>query len=142
MHRTPTDRRRLLHRLRQHRRPGPQTPTPGLDPLPLGHPTQPPTLTYWRTLLFDATEKVPLEAPRFKGWYRYTCGERTCRGHRQGVLDWEFVAYQRRLQNLSDERTVQLLRERFFGMVCDPRKDTCFYAVSYTHLTLPTNREV
>ena len=43
------------------------------------------------------------------------------------MLDWEFVAYQRRLQNLSDERTVQLLRERFFGMVCDPRKDTCFY---------------
>jgi len=77
--------------------------------------------------LLDATEKVPLEAPRFKGWYLYKCGEPTCRGHRQGVLDWEFVAYQRRLQNLSDERTVQKLRERFLGMVCDPRKDTCFY---------------
>lgn len=77
--------------------------------------------------LFDATEKVPLEAPRFKGWYRYTCGEQTCRGHRQGVLDWEFVAYQRRLRNLTDECTVQRLRERFFGMVCDARKDTCFY---------------
>ena len=47
MHRTPADRRRLLHRLRQHRRPGLQTPTPGLDPLPLGDPTQPTALTCW-----------------------------------------------------------------------------------------------
>ena len=51
MHRTSTDRRRFLHRLCQHRRPGPQAPTSRLEPLPLGHPTQPPALTYWRTLL-------------------------------------------------------------------------------------------
>src|SRR5450759_3213662 len=63
MHRTPTDRRRLLHRLGQHHRPGPQTPTPGLDPIPLGHPTPPPTLTYWRTLLADPC----LPEPRLPG---------------------------------------------------------------------------
>src|ERR1017187_1389964 len=51
MHRSPTDRGRLLHRLGQHHRPGPQTSTPRLEPLPLGHPTPPPALTYWRTLL-------------------------------------------------------------------------------------------
>ena len=53
LHRTPPDRRRLLHRPRQHRHPPPQTATTRLDPLPLGHPTTPPTMTYWRTLLFS-----------------------------------------------------------------------------------------
>src|SRR5450631_1104763 len=42
----------------QHRRAGPQTPTPSLDPLPLGHPTPPPALTYWRTLLITIQEGV------------------------------------------------------------------------------------
>ena len=51
LHRTPPDRRRLLHRPRQHRHPRPQTAPTRLDPLPMGHQTTTPTMTYWRTLL-------------------------------------------------------------------------------------------
>ncbi|MFI7679401.1 hypothetical protein [Actinophytocola sp. NPDC049390] len=42
-------------------------------------------------------DRTPLEAPRFKGWYRYRCHEPNCNTHRQGILDWEFVALQRKL---------------------------------------------
>lgn len=78
--------------------------------------------------LFDASEKTPLEAPRFKAWYLYRCGDPGCQGrHRQGVLDWELVAYQRRLRRVSDANLRRAIHERFFGMICDARKDTCFF---------------
>ncbi|MFC7545202.1 hypothetical protein [Plantactinospora sp. GCM10030261] len=47
--------------------------------------------------LFASHDRTPLEAPRFRCAYRYRCCDPTCRGHRQGVLDWELVALQRRL---------------------------------------------
>ena len=36
----------------------------------------------------------------------------------------------------------QLSRPRFFEIEMDNQQDNTSYAVSYTHLTLPTNREV
>jgi hypothetical protein len=78
--------------------------------------------------LFDTAEKTPLDAPRFKAWYLYRCEDPACPGrHRQGILDWELVAYQRRLGRASDAILRRAIHERFFGFVCDPRKDTCFY---------------
>lgn len=77
--------------------------------------------------LFDDREKSPLEPPRFKGWYQYRCGDRHCRGHEQGLLDWEFVAFQRHLGRMSDELATQAIQEKFMGMVCAPSKDTCFF---------------
>ncbi|MFC7597563.1 hypothetical protein ACFQU3_19775 [Terrabacter sp. GCM10028922] len=78
--------------------------------------------------LFDAAEKTPLEAPRFKAWYLYRCSDPACQGrHRQGVLDWELVAYQRRLGRASDAKLRRAIHGQFFGMICDGRKDTCFY---------------
>ena len=37
--------------------------------------------------LGDERDRTPLQAPRFRAFYRYRCGEQRCRGHRQGVLD-------------------------------------------------------
>src|SRR5262249_35268591 len=49
--------------------------------------------------LFGNEDRIPLQAPRFTGAYRYVCAAPDCRGHRQGVLDWEFVGLQRRLRD-------------------------------------------
>lgn len=68
-----------------------------------------------------------LEAPRFRGWYRYECRSLNCRGHRQGILDWEFVALQRNLSSLNDEDAISEIRERFFEQICAPDRDTIFY---------------
>lgn len=77
--------------------------------------------------LFDDREKAPLEPPRFKGWYQYRCGDGRCRGHEQGLLDWEFVAFQRRLGRMNDAEAMRAIQEKFIGMVCAPGKDTCFF---------------
>ena len=46
--------------------------------------------------MLNNQDRTPLEAPRFKASYRYRCYEPGCRGHDQGLLDWEFVALQHR----------------------------------------------
>jgi hypothetical protein len=68
-----------------------------------------------------------LEAPRFKGWYRYRCHERGCSEHRQGIYDWEWVALQRNLRHQDDERVQAELRKRFLYEICAPDRDTVFF---------------
>jgi hypothetical protein len=70
-------------------------------------------------------ERTPLEAPRFKGWYRYRCHSPSCNGHRQGILDWEFVALQRRLRG-SPGAMASELRDKFLGL-WRPDRDVAFY---------------
>lgn len=77
--------------------------------------------------LFSDEDRTPLEAPRVRGTYHYRCHDRQCRGHNQGLLDWEFVALQRRLRNQSDAELQQALRERFLGMMCAPSRNVAFY---------------
>lgn len=76
--------------------------------------------------LFGDTDRTPLEAPRLRGAYRYRCHDRHCRGHEQGVLDWEFVALQRRLSHLSDADLAEELKQKFLTIMCDQR-DTALY---------------
>lgn len=71
-------------------------------------------------------DRTPLEAPRYKGWYRYRCYQDGCKIHRQGILDWEFVAYQRRLSG-DDARRRRALREKFLDEICAPAKNVAFY---------------
>lgn len=73
-------------------------------------------------------EKTPLEAPRFKGWYRYRCTAQGCaKPHRQQILDWEFLALQRNLRQLDDESLQAALRQRFLNEICAPDRSTAFY---------------
>lgn len=72
-------------------------------------------------------DRSVLEAPAFKGWYVYRCGNHRCPGHRQGILDWEFVALQRRLKGSSDMAIRRRLRERFLDKICGPDRDVAFY---------------
>jgi hypothetical protein len=71
--------------------------------------------------------KTPLEAPRFKGWYRYFCQARRCREHRQGIYDWEWVSLQRRLAALGDAEMRKALRKKFLGEICAPSRDLVFF---------------
>jgi hypothetical protein len=77
--------------------------------------------------MLGGQDRTPLEAPRFKASYRYRCHEPTCGGHDQGLLDWEFVALQRRLAHLSDEDLRQQLQDKFLTMMCDPKRNLAFY---------------
>jgi hypothetical protein len=77
--------------------------------------------------LFDQRPRTALEAPRFKGWYRYLCQSRGCKGHRQGIYDWEWVALQRHLTSKDDDHAKTELRRKFLDMICGPDKDTIFY---------------
>jgi hypothetical protein len=70
-------------------------------------------------------DRTPLEAPRFKGWYRYRCHDRRCNTHRQGILDWEFVALQRKLPGGSNEMA-EALRQKFLD-ICGPDRNVAFY---------------
>lgn len=77
--------------------------------------------------LFGSGPRTPLEAPRFKGWYEYLCQSAACKGHKQGIYDWEWVALQRNLRDHSDAEAKEQLRHKFFEQMCGPDRDTIFY---------------
>lgn len=77
--------------------------------------------------MLPGDDRSPLEAPRFKGFYQWKCLDVGCRGHRQQILDWEFVAFQRHLWHASDERLRAALRERFLEDICLSGSDLAFY---------------
>lgn len=77
--------------------------------------------------LLDSRDRTPLEAPRFRGAYRYRCHDRQCGGHQQGMIDWEFVAFQRKLGDLSDEEACRTIEAQFVGRLCAPNRDVAFY---------------
>lgn len=75
----------------------------------------------------DSHDKTPLEAPRFRGYYKWRCGEPDCPTHEQSVIDWEFVALQRSLWDRSEAEAGAALRKRFFVEICSPENDVAFY---------------
>lgn len=77
--------------------------------------------------LFGTEDRTALQAPRFNGMYHYLCAETECRGHRQGIIDWEFVALQRKLRDHDDRTAVGLLRRKFLDDMCAPNRDLAFY---------------
>lgn len=77
--------------------------------------------------LFGGQDRTPLQAPRFRGTYHYRCYDSRCPGHEQGLLDWEFVGFQRRQAALSDAELRRALQDKFLTMMCSPNRDTAFY---------------
>ena len=77
--------------------------------------------------LFSERDRTPLEAPRFQGWYRYKCSDSHCGGHRQGVLDWEFVALQRKLITEDERTATEQIRARFLTMMTASKRSPAFY---------------
>lgn len=77
--------------------------------------------------LFSSQDRTALEPPRFRAYYRYHCHGPHCSGHRQGVLDWELVAFQRRLARVSDDELRQAISTKFLEELCAPSRDVTFY---------------
>ncbi|MDG4792178.1 hypothetical protein O7626_40970, partial [Micromonospora sp. WMMD1102] len=77
--------------------------------------------------LLNDRKRTPLEAPRFKATYRYRCHDSRCRGHQQGVLDWELVTFQRRLRHHTDNDLRRAIIDKFLHELCAPTRDTAFY---------------
>lgn len=67
----------------------------------------------------------PLELPPLEAWYRYECEAQDCKGHRQGVLDWELTALQRNAQK-SGADAVQWARNNFFDRMFAPQRQPWF----------------
>jgi hypothetical protein len=77
--------------------------------------------------LLDSRDRTPLEAPRFRAAYHYHCHEPGCGGHKQGILDWELVALQRRYRNHSDDDLRRIVEEKFLDQLCAPDREVAFY---------------
>lgn len=74
-------------------------------------------------------QRTALQAPRFRGWYRYLCQAPGCPQHRQGIYDWEWVALQRQpgVARLDDGEARGALRKRFLDEICGDGKDLVFF---------------
>jgi hypothetical protein len=77
--------------------------------------------------LFSSHDLTALQPPRFRAYYRYRCHEPGCGGHRQGILDWELVAFQRNLARHGDDDLHQAISDKFLGELCAPGRDVAFY---------------
>lgn len=77
--------------------------------------------------LFDDTDKTPLEAPSFEGRYRWKCFDPQCRTHEQTIIDWEFVALQRRLRGRPTTEIHATLHDKFVTMMFHPSRRPAFY---------------
>lgn len=77
--------------------------------------------------LLEPAKRSPLHAPRFTGAYRYRCADRHCHGHQQTLWDWEFVALQRHLGQLTEAEAEEQLRSKFLTQLCAADRDVAFY---------------
>ncbi|RNI17978.1 hypothetical protein EFY87_18905 [Flexivirga caeni] len=75
----------------------------------------------------EVQDKTPLEAPRFRGFYRWRCADPECGTHEQSIIDWEFVALQQHLHDRSDADAQAAIRTRFFEEMCAPDRQVAFY---------------
>lgn len=75
----------------------------------------------------DSQAKSILEAPALQGWYKYKCFTPSCKGHRQGILDWEFTALQRSLKGRDIENMKFGIREKFLDTMTSPDRGPLFF---------------
>lgn len=93
-------------------------------------------------LLNPDVKLTPLEAPRYEVRYEYLCEETGCKGHKQRILDWELVAFERRLKNASDVAARTSITERFLDMICAPERRTHFFVGNFADATKRKNFSV
>lgn len=77
--------------------------------------------------LFGDERRTPLEAPRFRAHYEWRCQEQNCNGHKQGMLDWEFVRLQRRFAGQDELAVKDAIRRKFLDEICSQSNNVAFY---------------
>lgn len=83
--------------------------------------------------LFDQARTAPssqarvLEAPRYRGMFRYLCEDQSCRSHEGTLLDWEFTALDRTLRVDSDDLAKRKIYDKYMGQVCAAHHQPLFF---------------
>lgn len=82
--------------------------------------------------LFDEAKRrvsKALELPPFRAHLRYRCTDSGCKGHTQGILDWELTELQRRRrrEGVSDEQLKTDITRNFFENATMPDRDPRLY---------------
>lgn len=78
--------------------------------------------------LFSDEDKTPLRAPRLRASYRWRCSDSECGGtHRQRLIDWELVAFERRFPQVGSDVLSGLIRRKFLDEVCAPDRQVSFF---------------
>jgi len=78
--------------------------------------------------LFGAVRSA-LEPAPYTLTYKYRCEDRGCRGHEQGLIDWEAGQAARawKSRGADDAELPDMLRSKFLDEMCGPAKDTYFF---------------
>jgi hypothetical protein len=80
-----------------------------------------------RESLFGEAAPAELKAPRFAAKYHYECESADCRGHEQGILDWELTALQLHLSRDDDTTAMEKIRAKFHDDLCAPSRRPHFF---------------
>lgn len=104
-------------------------------------PKQQTVLDQWANqldLFGSAGARKVIEPPRFSAKYRYRCAALACKGHEQGILDWELTALQRRLASQSDEAVRDAITKNFLDVVGGSGRAPAFFVGNQAD---PTKRQ-
>lgn len=77
--------------------------------------------------LFGEAIPPELKAPRFRAKYEYSCESAQCKGHSQGILDWELTALQLSLWRNDEATTKEKIRAKYMDDFCSPAKRPHFF---------------
>lgn len=94
-----------------------------------------------QTLLGDETP-AELRPPRFRASYEYTCESAACKGHNQGILDWELSALQLNLSKFDDATAMRKIKEKFLDELCGPTVRPHFFVGNIANPTRRRNFSV
>jgi hypothetical protein len=86
-----------------------------------------------RMSLFEdqAAPKPPFEVVPWRFQYRYRCAAPACKGHEQTIVDWEVLAFWRRVRHLADWR--ERVASRFERDLWDGRDSVLFVGNQEQH---------
>lgn len=78
--------------------------------------------------MLDQSAIAPLEPMPFSVKYRYHCESDGCRGHKQGVIDWELGQAGRSwLRGDTKQGAMEKIRKKWGEQMCGPGRDTHFF---------------
>jgi len=96
-----------------------------------------PTERHWKQTWLTAMNQLnlfgpnrkPLDKIPYKFSYHFQCEESGCRDHNMMIEDWEVCELYRKMRDEhGDERhACEKVKEKFFGEICAPERDTYFY---------------
>lgn len=76
---------------------------------------------------FFTPERIVLEKIPYKFKIKYTCKDQKCKGHTQGIIDWETAQLYRNLKPKYDEAKIkEKIKEKYMNELFAPSKEVSF----------------